>query len=243
MFGKSLPLKAVSKKRAFDDSSDDDTSSKSKNIRLPVGPRAAIGGSSAGMSGISEKEQQNPTHTTASAVHASDNTRLDSTSALHSVDSAVTDSVDGNNGSIDSANNTINGMDEIDEIDEIDAYMNQLQEQSMTINSNARKSSTLDDEDDHMESYVKHMQSKGVISAGSNDDSDVNSDEEVYATARAIDAQDLQLLENYGPDGHVSRGRGRANNDQKDMDPLPPIDHSAMDYPTFVKNFTNNMQT
>ncbi|KAH6567976.1 hypothetical protein BASA50_001140 [Batrachochytrium salamandrivorans] len=256
MFGKKPALKAVSKKRAFDDSSDDDTSSKSKNIRLPVGPRAAIGGSSAGMSGISEKEQQNPTHTTASAVHASDNTRLDSTSVipLHSVDSAVrTDSVDGNNGSIDSANNTINGMDEIDEIDEIDAYMNQLQEQSMTINSNARKSSTLDDEDDHMESYVKHMQSKGVIvgsgkgsgsgggaftqSAGSNDDSDVNSDEEVYATARAIDAQDLQLLENYGPDGHVSRGRGRANNDQKDMDPLPPIDHSAMDYPTFVKNF------
>ncbi|KAK5669843.1 hypothetical protein QVD99_004220 [Batrachochytrium dendrobatidis] len=127
-----------------------------------------------------------------------------------------------------------------DEEDPLDAFMKDLEATKPSSNPSTHKLlDGFDNEDDHIESYVKHLQSKGVqIGAGNSSaihqTSDVDSDEEVYATARAIDAQEMRNLglnEMHAADGS-----------KKEIDPLPFIDHAAMDYPDFSKNFYTEHQ-
>lgn len=55
-------------------------------------------------------------------------------------------------------------------------------------------------------------------------DADYASDDEVYALAQAVDAADPQYEE-------------ERSADKKSIDPLPPVDHSNVDYDDFDKDF------
>ncbi|KAI8926427.1 P-loop containing nucleoside triphosphate hydrolase protein [Entophlyctis helioformis] len=101
------------------------------------------------------------------------------------------------------------------------------------------------EEDDHIESYVKHMRAKGIeVGQLGNDhtaaSADMDSDEEVYATARAIDAAQAAKS---GRGGGFDDGDGNGFDDRggtgskKDMELLVPVDHAAMDYPDFNRCF------
>ncbi|PKY17543.1 DEAD-domain-containing protein [Rhizophagus irregularis] len=87
------------------------------------------------------------------------------------------------------------------------------------------------EDEDFVESYVNHMKKKGIEVGKSQrpieKDENVNSDEEVYATARAIDAQ----LEYDSDDNPVIEQK------RKDIEPLQAVDHSQIDYPEIEKFF------
>ncbi|KAJ3008685.1 hypothetical protein HKX48_008396, partial [Thoreauomyces humboldtii] len=88
--------------------------------------------------------------------------------------------------------------------------------------------------EDHMESYVKLMKRRGIEigNAGHADvHKEADSDEEVYATARAMDAAANEWDEG-GTGMDLNGGGGR-----RDIEPLPPVDHSAIDYPELGKDF------
>ncbi len=55
-------------------------------------------------------------------------------------------------------------------------------------------------------------------------DADYASDDEVYALANAVDAADPQYEE-------------ERSADKKSVDPLPPVDHSIIEYDDFGKDF------
>ncbi|CAO3622193.1 unnamed protein product [Cunninghamella blakesleeana] len=89
------------------------------------------------------------------------------------------------------------------------------------------------EEEDDIESYVRHMKSKGIIIGKSEQKiqrrEDVDSDEEVYAAAAAADAQlqyDSDDMENNS--GMMMK---------KDIEPLARVDHSTIDYPEIEKYF------
>ncbi|KAF0555086.1 P-loop containing nucleoside triphosphate hydrolase protein [Gigaspora margarita] len=123
--------------------------------------------------------------------------------------------------------------DEID--DPLDAFMldidNQVQKESQ--NESLQEKIRRDDieDEDFVESYVNHMKKKGIEVGKSQrpieKDENVNSDEEVYATARAIDAQ----LEYDSDDNPVVEQK------RKDIEPLPAVDHSQIEYPEIEKFF------
>ncbi|OZJ04808.1 hypothetical protein BZG36_02351 [Bifiguratus adelaidae] len=92
------------------------------------------------------------------------------------------------------------------------------------------------EEDDNIESYVKHMRKKGVTVGKSNGaqyqrDENANSDEEVYAAAAAADLQT-----GYDSDDNIL-GFGNSVSSKKEIEPLPRVDHSEIDYLDFEKNF------
>ncbi|CAG8525132.1 7706_t:CDS:10 [Racocetra fulgida] len=109
--------------------------------------------------------------------------------------------------------------DEID--DPLDAFMldidSQVQKesQSKSIQEKIRRDDIEDE--DFVESYVNHMKKKGIEVGKSQrpieKDENVNSDEEVYATAKAIDAQ----LEYDSDDNPVVEQK------RKDIEPLPAV--------------------
>ena len=115
-------------------------------------------------------------------------------------------------------------VQEEDEVDPLDAFMDSL---DTAAPNNAHSKAVREDldADDHIESYIKHMRAKGVA-VGSREGRviDVDSDEEVYAAARAVD--------------DANRRNGIFDDTGKrEMDPLPPIDHSQMEYEEFGKDF------
>ncbi|RGB34514.1 P-loop containing nucleoside triphosphate hydrolase protein [Rhizophagus diaphanus] len=125
-------------------------------------------------------------------------------------------------------------MEEEDD-DPLDAFMldidNQVQKESL--NKPQQEKIRRDDieDEDFVESYVNHMKKKGIEVGKSQrpieKDENVNSDEEVYATARAIDAQ----LEYDSDDNSVIEQK------RKDIEPLQAVDHSQIDYPEIEKFF------
>ncbi|KAJ3047310.1 hypothetical protein HK097_011652, partial [Rhizophlyctis rosea] len=90
------------------------------------------------------------------------------------------------------------------------------------------------EEDDNIESYIKHMKEKGIdVGSGKGQNathnSDADSDEEVYATARAIDA----ATANIDPDDL----NASLYFTKKEIEPLPPVDHSTISYLEIEKDF------
>ena len=59
------------------------------------------------------------------------------------------------------------------------------------------------------------------------DASGYGSDEEVYATARAVD----------DADGYDGADAAEAMDKKKKIEPLPALDHANMEYEDFAKNF------
>ncbi|CAO3635071.1 unnamed protein product [Mucor hiemalis] len=91
------------------------------------------------------------------------------------------------------------------------------------------------EEEDELESYVRHMKEKGVSVGSSNQpmpeyDENANSDDEVYATAAAIDAR---LDNGYDSDDNVNSGPAP----KKEIEPLARVDHDSIAYPDIEKNF------
>ncbi|CAJ0825039.1 7179_t:CDS:10 [Entrophospora sp. SA101] len=110
------------------------------------------------------------------------------------------------------------------EDDPLEAYMlgiyDQVEKESKTTTTQKETIRRDDIEDeDFVESYVNHMKKKGIEVGKSQKpmekDENVNSDEEVYATARAIDAQ----LEYDSDDNPIVEQK------RKDVEPLAPVEH------------------
>ncbi|KAI8917781.1 P-loop containing nucleoside triphosphate hydrolase protein [Powellomyces hirtus] len=123
-----------------------------------------------------------------------------------------------------------------DEEDELDAFMAGInaeikhQETAPTAPKPRAAPEELQEED-HMESYVKLMKNRGVVigkSGPADVHREVDSDEEVYATARAVDAAMGELDEGGDLQGDVRR---------RDIEPLAAVDHSKIEYQEIAKDF------
>ncbi|KAI8360852.1 P-loop containing nucleoside triphosphate hydrolase protein [Choanephora cucurbitarum] len=120
-------------------------------------------------------------------------------------------------------------MDQEEEDDPLDAFMADMSEQAKSTKTEPKiRRDDIEDEDD-LESYVRHMKEKGVTVGNTNQplpdyDENANSDDEVYATAAAIDARLDELDELDEPI-------------KKEIEPLARINHDTMDYIEIEKNF------
>ena len=84
-----------------------------------------------------------------------------------------------------------------------------------------------EDDDDPMESFLKAKKDVGLQLAADALHAGYNSDEEVYAAAKAVDAG---LIEYDSDDNPILL-------DKKKIEPIPALDHSSIDYEPFNKDF------
>ncbi|KAJ1915432.1 hypothetical protein H4219_004322 [Mycoemilia scoparia] len=128
--------------------------------------------------------------------------------------------------------------EEEEEEDPLEAFMAGITEQATKDAENMGKQPStkphqdLNEDDDDIEQYIEAMRKKGIkvgevknqdnpptINIGEYD----NSDDELYATAKRLDNGET----------YEDMVSGKAR--KKEIDPLPPVDHSAIDYPKIVK--------
>ncbi|KAI9312422.1 P-loop containing nucleoside triphosphate hydrolase protein [Dichotomocladium elegans] len=123
-------------------------------------------------------------------------------------------------------------VDDDDEEDPLDAFMADMNEQAKSTKTEIKAQRDDLEEEDEIESYVRHMKEKGITVGKPNDsqaiaqqrDEDVNSDDEVYATAAALDNDSDD-----GESGPVKR----------EIEPLARINHDEIQYPDIEKYFYN----
>ncbi|EEF47251.1 DEAD-box ATP-dependent RNA helicase 24 [Ricinus communis] len=125
-----------------------------------------------------------------------------------------------------------NGAEENDEIDPLDAFMEGIHEEMKAApppkaKDKAEKYRDDEDDNDPMESFLKAKKDVGLTLAADALHAGYDSDEEVYAAAKAVDAG---LLEYDSDDNPVVL-------DRKKIEPIPPLDHSLIDYEPFNKDF------
>ncbi|XVF32906.1 hypothetical protein REPUB_Repub17cG0123200 [Reevesia pubescens] len=141
-----------------------------------------------------------------------------------------------NDTSKDADNNNLNSNGngaEDDEIDPLDAFMQGIQEDLKAAPPPKPKEKAEryrdddDDEDDPMESFLRAKKDVGLTLAADALRAGYDSDEEVYAAAKAVDAG---LLEYDSDDNPVVL-------DKKKIEPIPALDHSSIDYEPFNKDF------
>ncbi|KAJ1552613.1 hypothetical protein HK405_010647, partial [Cladochytrium tenue] len=84
------------------------------------------------------------------------------------------------------------------------------------------------EEEDNVESYINHMKKQGyeVGTGGTSAGADGDSDEEVYRVAKQADAA---AARSDWRSGRLVAGVGD-DDEKKDVDPLPPVDHSKITY-------------
>ena len=118
-----------------------------------------------------------------------------------------------------------------DEIDPLDAFMEGIQEEmrSAPAPKAKEKAERLDDDDDDdpMETFLRAKKDLGLTLASDALRAGYDSDEEVYAAAKAVDAG---LLEYDSDDNPVVL-------DKKRIEPISALDHSEVDYEPFNKDF------
>ncbi|XP_020588232.1 DEAD-box ATP-dependent RNA helicase 24 [Phalaenopsis equestris] len=126
------------------------------------------------------------------------------------------------------------GEGDAGEIDPLDAFMEGIQEEIRAPRPPpAGKANEKDDrfrdedEDDPVESFMRAKKDVGLTLAAEALNAGYNSDDEVYAAAKAVDAG---LLEYDSDDNPIVV-------DKRKIEPLPALDHSAMDYDAFNKDF------
>jgi len=121
--------------------------------------------------------------------------------------------------------------DQNDEIDPLDAFMEGIQEEMRSAPEPRAKEKAErfddDDEDDPMESFLRAKKDLGLTLASEALRAGYDSDEEVYAAAKAVDAG---MVEYDSDDNPVVL-------DKKRIEPIPPLDHSEIDYEPFNKDF------
>lgn len=118
-----------------------------------------------------------------------------------------------------------------DEIDPLDAFMEGIHEEMKAAPPPKAKEKAEkykdDEDDDPMESFLRAKKDVGLTLASDALHAGYNSDEEVYAAAKAVDAG---LIEYDSDDNAVVH-------DKKKIEPIPPLDHSSIDYEAFNKDF------
>lgn len=125
-----------------------------------------------------------------------------------------------------------NGTGDNDEIDPLDAFMEGIHEEMRAPpppkpKDRLDKYKDDDEDDDPMESFLKAKKDVGLQLAADALHAGYNSDEEVYAAAKAVDAG---LIEYDSDDNPILL-------DKKKIEPIPALDHSSIDYEPFNKDF------
>lgn len=122
--------------------------------------------------------------------------------------------------------------DDGDEIDPLDAFMEGIQEEMKSAqppNPKQKLDKYRDDEeeDDPMESFLRAKKDVGLTLASEVLHAGYDSDEEVYAAAKAVDAG---MVEYDSDDNPILL-------DKRKIEPIPALDHSLIDYEAFNKDF------
>lgn len=136
---------------------------------------------------------------------------------------------DASNDPADNDNENAGGGD--DEIDPLDAFMEGIHEEMKAAPPSKPKEKAEkymdDEEDDPMESFLRAKKDVGLTLASEALHAGYDSDEEVYAAAKAIDAG---MVEYDSDDNPILL-------DKKKIEPIPALDHSSIDYEPFNKDF------
>ncbi|XP_009349922.2 DEAD-box ATP-dependent RNA helicase 24 [Pyrus x bretschneideri] len=140
---------------------------------------------------------------------------------------------DDNDGSNDPGNDNSHGDggggDE--EVDPLDAFMEGIHEEVRSAPPPKQKEKAEkykdDEEEDHMESFLRAKKDVMLTLASDALHAGYDSDEEVYAAAKAVDAG---LLEYDSDDNPIVL-------DKRKIEPIPALDHSSIDYEPFNKDF------
>lgn len=123
------------------------------------------------------------------------------------------------------------GGDDGGEIDPLDAFMEGIHEEMRAAPPPQPKEKAEkfrdDEEDDPMESFLRAKKDVGLTLASEALHAGYDSDEEVYAAAKAVDAG----LIDYDSDDNPLIV------DKKKIEPIPALDHSSIDYEPFNKDF------
>ncbi|OMO63998.1 hypothetical protein CCACVL1_22119 [Corchorus capsularis] len=132
---------------------------------------------------------------------------------------------------VDNDNPKGNGAED-DEIDPLDAFMQGIQEDLKSApppkpKEKAERYIDDDDEDDPVESFLRAKKDVGLTLAADALRAGYDSDEEVYAAAKAVDAG---MLEYDSDDNPVVV-------DKKKIEPIAALDHSDIEYEPFNKDF------
>ncbi|CAD6210912.1 unnamed protein product [Miscanthus lutarioriparius] len=119
-----------------------------------------------------------------------------------------------------------------EEIDPLDAFMAEIQEEIRAppppLKPEAlRRADSDDDEDDPVESFLRAKKDAGLTLAADAMRAGYDSDEEVYAAAKAVDAG---MMEYDSDDNPIVV-------DKKKIEPIPALDHSTIEYDAFTKDF------
>ncbi|CAJ2631907.1 unnamed protein product [Trifolium pratense] len=137
------------------------------------------------------------------------------------------------NNNNDDNSNTVKGGDggEEEEIDPLDAFMEGIHEEMKAAPPPKLKEKLedryKDDEEDHMESFLRAKKDLGLTLASDALHAGYDSDEEVYAAAKAVDAG---LIDYDSDDNPIVL-------DKKKIEPIAPLDHTEIDYEPFTKDF------
>lgn len=144
---------------------------------------------------------------------------------------------DDNDGSKDPGNNNNHdeggggGGGENDEIDPLDAFMESIHEEVRSAPPPKPKEKAEkykdDEEDDPMESFLRAKKDVTLTLASDALHAGYDSDEEVYAAAKAVDAG---MLEYDSDDNPIVL-------DKRKIEPIAALDHSSIDYEPFNKDF------
>ncbi|RWW25346.1 hypothetical protein BHE74_00005042 [Ensete ventricosum] len=119
------------------------------------------------------------------------------------------------------------------EIDPLDAFMEGIQEEirappPASVNPTDKVDKYKDeDEDDPVESFLRSKKDTGLTLASEALHAGYDSDEEVYAAAKAVD---LGMVEYDSDDNPIVV-------DKRKIEPIPALDHSTIDYEPFNKDF------
>lgn len=124
------------------------------------------------------------------------------------------------------------GGGEEDEIDPLDAFMEGIHEEMKSAPPPKPKEKVEDRykddlEDDPMESFLRAKKDLGLTLASDALHAGYDSDEEVYAAAKAVDAG---LIDYDSDDNPIVL-------DKKKIEPIAPLDHNEIDYEPFNKDF------
>ncbi|WOL04025.1 DEAD-box ATP-dependent RNA helicase 24 [Canna indica] len=119
------------------------------------------------------------------------------------------------------------------EIDPLDAFMEGIQEEIRAPPPASAKPKDKDDkykdddDDDPVESFLRSKKDAGLTLASDALHAGYDSDEEVYAAAKAVDAG---MIEYDSDDNPIVV-------DKRKIEPIPVLDHSTIDYEPFNKDF------
>lgn len=118
-----------------------------------------------------------------------------------------------------------------DEVDPLDAFMEGIHEEVRSAPPPKPKEKAEkyqdDDEEDHMESFLRAKKDVTLTLASDALHAGYDSDEEVYAAAKAVDAG---MLEYDSDDNPIVV-------DKRRIEPISALDHSSIDYEPFTKDF------